>query len=98
MNYRLHAVRPYSCTFTNPGAFFVPDAMAPHITGAEVILGQAMVPRCHCASISYGDTMEMHLCRHPGGDGDRAGLLPFSGAGGGPRAGGEQPLSPRETL
>ena len=59
MNYRLHAVRPYSCTFTNPGAFFVPDAMAPHITGAEVILGQAMVPRCHCASISYGDTMEI---------------------------------------
>ena len=30
-----------------------------HIRGAEVILGQATVPRCHCASISYGDTMEI---------------------------------------
>ena len=57
--YRLHGVRPYSCTYTNPGAFTVPPEMAEHIRGAEVILGQATVPRCHCASISYGDTMEI---------------------------------------
>jgi hypothetical protein len=59
LNYHLHGVRPYSCTYTNPGAFPVPAAMAPHIAGVEVILGQATVPRCHCASISYGDTMEI---------------------------------------
>jgi len=59
LNYRLHGVRPYSCTYTNPGAFTVPPEMAPYIRGAEVILGQATVPRCHCASISYGDTMEI---------------------------------------
>ena len=58
-SYRLHGVRPYSCTYTNPGAFTVPPEMAEHIRGAEVILGQATVPRCHCASISYGDTMEI---------------------------------------
>ena len=39
--------------------FTVPPEMAPYIRGAEVILGQATVPRCHCASISYGDTMEI---------------------------------------
>ena len=59
LNYRLHGVRPYSCTYTNPGTFTVPPEMAEHIRGAEVILGQATVPRCHCASISYGDTMEI---------------------------------------
>ena len=59
LNYRLHGVRPYSCTYTNPGAFTVSPEMAEHIRGAEVILGQATVPRCHCASISYGDTMEI---------------------------------------
>ena len=59
LNYRLHGVRPYSCTYTNPGAFTVPPEMAEHIRGAEVILGQATVPRRHCASISYGDTMEI---------------------------------------
>ena len=37
----------------------LPPEMAAHIRGAEVILGQATVPRCHCASISYGDTMEI---------------------------------------
>ena len=57
LNYRLHGVRPYSCTYTNPGAFTVPPEMAPHIQGMEVVLGQATVPRCHCASISYGNTM-----------------------------------------
>jgi NRPS condensation-like uncharacterized protein len=60
-NYRIHGVRPYSCTFTNPGIFSVPASMRPHIEGAEVILGQATVPRCHCAAISYGDTMEITL-------------------------------------
>ena len=59
LNYRLFGVRPYSCTYTNPGAFTVPPEMAAHICSAEVILGQATVPRCHCASISYGDTMEI---------------------------------------
>ncbi|QNL43590.1 hypothetical protein H8790_08865 [Oscillibacter hominis] len=59
LNYRLIGVRPYSATFTNPGAFRVPDSMAPHIRCMEVILGQATVPRCHCASISYGNTMEI---------------------------------------
>lgn len=58
-NYWLHGVRPYSCTYTNPGLFTVPASMAPHIRGMEVILGQATVPRCHCASIGYGDTMEI---------------------------------------
>ena len=42
-----------------PGAFTVPPEMAPHIQGMEVVLGQATVPRCHCASISYGDIMEI---------------------------------------
>lgn len=59
LNYRLHGVRPYSCTYTNPGIFTVPETMETHITGIEVILGQATVPRCHCASISYGNTMEI---------------------------------------
>ena len=59
LNYRMLGVRPYTCTYTNPGAFTVPPAMAEHIRGMEVILGQATVPRAHCASISYGDTMEI---------------------------------------
>ena len=40
-------------------SFTVPPEMAPHIQGMEVVLGQATVPRCHCASISYGDIMEI---------------------------------------
>ena len=59
LNYYLLGVRPYSCTYTNPGAFTVPPELAPHIQGMEVVLGQATVPRCHCASISYGDIMEI---------------------------------------
>ncbi len=59
LNYRLLGVRPYTCTYTNPGAFTVPPAMAEHIRGMEVILGQATVPRAHCASISYGNTLEI---------------------------------------
>ena len=58
-NYHWHGVRPYSGTYTNPGAFTVPVEMQPYITRMEVILGQATVPRCHCASISYGNTMEI---------------------------------------
>ena len=58
LNYRMLGVRPYSCTYTNPGVFAVPDSMAGHIQRMEVILGQATVPRCHCASISYGNTLE----------------------------------------
>jgi hypothetical protein len=52
-------VRPYTATFTNPGAFRVPESMAPYIQRMEVILGQATRPSPHCASISYGDTMEV---------------------------------------
>ncbi len=59
LNYRMLGVRPYTCTYTNPGAFAVPPAMAEHIRGMEVILGQATVPRAHCASISYGNTLEI---------------------------------------
>ena len=53
------AARPYSATYTNPGAFAVPPEMAPHITRMEVILGQATRPAPHCASISYGNQMEI---------------------------------------
>lgn len=59
LGYRLAGVRPYSGTYTNPGAFQVPPEMAAHIDHMEVILGQATVPRVHCASISYGNTMEI---------------------------------------
>lgn len=55
--YRLSGVRPYSGTYTNPGIFTVPPAMEPHMKRMEVVLGQATVPRVHCASISYGNTM-----------------------------------------
>ncbi|MFR5844528.1 MAG: hypothetical protein ACLUEU_01690 [Oscillospiraceae bacterium] len=50
---------PIPAPTPTPAAFTVPPEMAAHIRGAEVILGQATVPRCHCASISYGDTMEI---------------------------------------
>ena len=59
LGYQLAGVRPYSGTYTNPGPFPVPDEMAPHIHHMEVILGQATLPRPHCASISYGDIMEI---------------------------------------
>lgn len=58
-NYRTRGVRPFSATFTNPGAFTVPEAMRPHIHHAEVVLGQATVPRPHVASLSYGNIMEI---------------------------------------
>lgn len=56
-SYHLAAVRPYSATFTNPGAFAVPDEMAPHIRRMEAILGQATRPSPHCTSISFGNTL-----------------------------------------
>ncbi len=59
LGYRMAGVRPYSGTYTNPGAFQVPPEMASHIEHMEVILGQATVPRVHCASISFGNTMEI---------------------------------------
>ena len=59
LSYRLAGTRPYSGTYTNPGAFTVPEEMAPHIRRMEVILGQATNPRVHCASISYNNTMEI---------------------------------------
>lgn len=59
LGYRLAGVRPYSGTYTNPGAFTVPPEMSGHIRRMEVILGQATNPRVHCASISYGDVMEI---------------------------------------
>lgn len=58
-SYWLVAVRPYTATFTNPGAVQVPASMAPHIQRMEVILGQATRPSPHCAAISYGDVMEV---------------------------------------
>ncbi|NCE64367.1 hypothetical protein D1159_07135 [Pseudoflavonifractor sp. 524-17] len=59
LSYLVAGTWPYSGTYTNPGAFSVPPAMAPHIRRMEVILGQATNPRVHCASISYGNQMEI---------------------------------------
>ena len=57
--YKSTGVRPYSGTYTNPGAFQVPDQMVPHIRRMEIILGQATKPRVHCASMSYQNTMSI---------------------------------------
>ena len=59
ISYKLVGCRPYSTTYTNPGAFTVPPEMEPHIQRMEVILGQSYTPRSNCASISYGNTMEI---------------------------------------
>lgn len=59
LSYYLAAVRPYSMTFTNPGAFRVGEDMAAHIDHMEVILGQSMQPKVNCAAISFGDRMEI---------------------------------------
>jgi hypothetical protein len=59
LSYWLVGVRPYSGTLTNPGAFALPEAMRPHVARMEVILGQSTVPRCNCAVISCGDTVEI---------------------------------------
>lgn len=58
-SYQLVAVRPYTATFTNPGAVRLPPSMAPHIRHMEVILGQATRPSPHCAAISCGDVLEV---------------------------------------
>ena len=58
-NYHVRGVRPYSATFTNPGAFRVPPEMEPCVEHMEVVLGQATVPRPHVSSISYKDIMEI---------------------------------------
>lgn len=55
--YRFVGSRPYSATFTNPGAFAVPEAMRPHIQRMEVILGQAYEAKTNCAAISYGNIL-----------------------------------------
>ena len=59
ISYKLVGCRPYSTTYTNPGAFAVPPEMEPHIQRMEVILGQSYNARSNCASISYGNTMEI---------------------------------------
>lgn len=58
-SYWLVAVRPYTATFTNPGAVKLPASMRPHIRRMEVILGQATRPSPHCAAISCGDVLEV---------------------------------------
>lgn len=57
--YHLVGVRPFSATYTNLGPFTVPREMRSHIQHMEVILGQATRPSPHCASISYGNQMEI---------------------------------------
>ncbi len=59
LSYQLAGVRPYSTTYTNPGAFRVPKEMASHIARMEVMLGQPVGNRVNCASISYGNTMDI---------------------------------------
>lgn len=59
ISYRVAGSRPYSTTYTNPGAFKVPKEMEQHIQRMEVILGQSYTPRSNCASISYGNIMEI---------------------------------------
>lgn len=59
LSYRMVGSRPYSTTFTNPGAFLLPPEMAPHIQRMEVVLGQSFLPRVNCASISCGNTMSI---------------------------------------
>ena len=58
-SYEMLGVRPYTATYTNPGPFRVPEAMVPYIDHMEVVLGQATRPSPHCASISFGDTLEV---------------------------------------
>lgn len=59
LSYQLAGVRPYSATYTNPGSFRVPGEMAGHIQRMEVMLGQPVGRRVNCASISYGNTMNV---------------------------------------
>ena len=55
--YQFVGSRPYSATFTNPGAFSVPREMEPHIQRMEVVLGQAYEAKSNCAAISFGNTL-----------------------------------------
>ena len=57
LSYQLRGTDPYSAIMTNPGVFQVPAEMQPHIHHMELIAGQAMVPRPHMGSISYGNIM-----------------------------------------
>lgn len=59
LSYKLVGVRPFSITYTNPGAFRVPEEMKPHITRIEAVLGQPYGNKVNCASMSYGNTMEV---------------------------------------
>lgn len=59
LSYHLVGVRPFSATYTNPGPFRVPGEMEPHIERIEIILGQATRPAPHCASVSYGNIMNI---------------------------------------
>lgn len=59
LSYTLVGTRPFTATYTNPGPFPVPKEMEPHIERMEVILGQATRPKVHCASMSYGNTMNI---------------------------------------
>lgn len=56
-SYHLAAVRPYSATYTNPGAVSLSGEMRPHIRRMEAILGQATRPSPHCTSISCGNVL-----------------------------------------
>lgn len=58
-SYWAAGVRPYTMTYTNPGPFCVPREMERHIHHMEVILGQATQPKPNCATISYGNIMEI---------------------------------------
>ena len=58
-SYQLAGVRPYTATYTNPGPFQVPAEMAPFLERMEVILGQPVGRRVNCASISYGNTLNI---------------------------------------
>ena len=58
-SYPKSGVRPFTATFTNPGYFALPEPMARHVEHMEVVLGQSYTPRVNCASISYGDIMEI---------------------------------------
>lgn len=57
--YRFVGSRPYSATFTNPGAFSVPEEMAEYIQRMEVVLGQAYEAKSNCAAISFGNTLSI---------------------------------------
>ena len=56
-SYKLVGVRPYSGTYTNPGAFPVPRKWNPTFSGWRSCWDRPPPPPPHCASISYGNTM-----------------------------------------